>query len=132
MLDKKILTIATETRSWAEKHVYCFSDDLEGLCAIASVELFRRLKQQKIEAKIHLASHDEFLHCYVTVNDYVVDLTATQFGHSDKVVVKPHNSHMTIFNWYWRPIKTFDCEKKLIRYQRKIGWSYDQIWTKEQ
>lgn len=129
MLSKKVIKIATETRLWAEKHEYAFHADLKCMCAIASAELFKRLKNEKYEPQLHVAIHGiGGSHVYVYLNNYIIDITATQFAHKEKVVIK-RKIPFTIFNWYWRANKKFKSVKKLIEFQHKTGWSKNQTAT---
>lgn len=129
MLSKKVIQIATETRLWAEKHEYAFHDDLKCMCAIASVELFKRLKDKNYKPQLHVATHAiGGSHVFITLNNYIIDITATQFGHPQRVIIKRKNV-FTIINWYWRSDKTFKTHKKLIEFQQKTGWSKNQTAT---
>ena len=129
MLSKKVIQIATETRKWAEKHEYAFHKDLKCLCAIASVELFKRLKNEKFKPQLKVAIHGMGgSHVFVVVDNHIVDITATQFGHTKKVVVQPKKD-FTILHWYWRSNKTFKTHKKLIEFQQKTRWSKNQTAT---
>lgn len=128
MLSKKVIQIATQTRKWAEKHDYAFNTDLKGMCAIASVELFKRLKNENFNPQLKVAIHGIGSHVFVVIDNFIIDITATQFGHSKKVVIK-NKKEFTIINWYWRSNKTFKTHKNLIKFQQKTGWSKNQTAT---
>ena len=51
-------------------------DDLAGACGICSLLAFRMLKRMGYHPSFHM--NDD--HCFVTVEDYYVDLTLTQFA----------------------------------------------------
>lgn len=55
---------------------FIFHDNLEGACAIASYTLWRAYA--KFDIKSDLVENDD--HCWVELQGYVVDLTATQFS----------------------------------------------------
>ena len=80
-----IKRIAHEVRKWAEDYADVHVDeslsidptDLMGMCAIASARLFTRVQSAGyIEAR--LWSND--IHCFVTYQGWVIDVTATQFN----------------------------------------------------
>lgn len=50
-------------------------DDLEGACGICSLLAFRKLKRMGYRPIFHMNED----HCFVTVEDYYVDLTLSQF-----------------------------------------------------
>lgn len=68
---------------------------LDGACAIASYHLMKKLKS-KYKKDVHFilggfkVSKDRYYnHCWLHVNDHIVDITATQFNYVDKVKVLP-------------------------------------------
>lgn len=80
-IDAKILEIAEEVRVWGEileANDICF-ENLRGLCAICSVELFVRLQERGFKPLFCLNS----MHAFIIVDDHIVDVTATQFRYFD-------------------------------------------------
>jgi|FAXJ01.1.fsa_nt_gi hypothetical protein len=58
------------------KHKLPFSlSDLGGACGICSLLAFRKLKRMGYRPVFHM----NYYHCFVTVEDYYVDLTLSQF-----------------------------------------------------
>jgi hypothetical protein len=89
---KKVREIAYRVRRWVEtfrkeqmaNSIVHYDYSLAGLCAIATARLYRELKQEGIHGQIWSNSY----HCFLTVNNKVVDVTATQFGR-ERVVITP-------------------------------------------
>ena len=88
----KIIQIAEENRKWAEsvanyflsqsKDRWFFSSNLCGMCAIASLRLFRELRAAGYEAQIAYTLG----HVFVVYDNLIIDITATQFGY-DRVFI---------------------------------------------
>lgn len=99
---QRVINIAHEVRSWAE-HIQrslptdkrAFGHDLTGMCAICSAELANRLISAGFKPRLMVGRS----HTFVWVGGYIVDVTATQFGHPDKVVVKLRPAKGSF--WYW-------------------------------
>ncbi len=143
-LHDRIVAIATEVRYWAEAKAQDdrYEDgptsrliqklaghkfDLNGYCAIAASELYKRLTAAGIRSEIQLADADWGCHCYCVVDDHVIDVTATQFPEfRNKEVVILH-SKMAEEHEYYRPSATFGCSKELRRYQKNHKWPSEQI-----
>lgn len=92
----KIAEVAYSVRKWAEliyeqtKGSKLYGENLCGLCAIASAKLFTELKAEKID---HIKIVANKKHCFIITDDnYVVDVTATQFGFKQKVLIEPHDA----------------------------------------
>ena len=123
----QVRKIAEEVRQWAEKEgrkdKYLFPDDLCGMCAIAAGKLWRELTKAHIPAQIAYAEHFGDGHCFVMVGRYIVDVTASQFGH-DKVVIRVMNKGLS---FYWQPTKMFRSVTALRREQKNDGWPREQI-----
>lgn len=120
---QKVLDIANEARAWAEKkqrnYQFFYAQNLCGMCAKASGYLFEQLKEAGIPAKLALTSN----HCFVLVDNHIVDITATQFGR-EKVMVKELKDEDGHF---WREPMIFEDIEVLVRYQQKAGWEYHQL-----
>lgn len=74
------------------------SANLECKCAIASQLIWKALNKRGYQAifAIHRGRDHQYspnrytCHCFVLCNDYLIDITATQFMKVDKVLVKKH------------------------------------------
>jgi hypothetical protein len=122
--------VARDVRVWAEmlQSVRGGHEDLCGFCAIASAELWRRLKALGIYSQLHVSEDDWCSHVYVVVEEHIVDVTATQFSDirglgRDKVYIShyrmatsPHHETQEIF----------ETASALLRWQRSRGWPRDQ------
>jgi hypothetical protein len=127
----RVHDIAMEVRSWAEelarKRGYSDGFDLNGFCAIASAELFKRLRREKISAELHLATSWYGSHVYVVVEDHIVDVTATQFSEMrSKIVVIQHEKELCHL-WYYITSHVFVEPKQLRKAQIEWEWPQDQI-----
>lgn len=130
----RIREIARSVRRWVENLAYhetCVEDhDLTGYCAIASGELFERLVEAGYKPEIRMArdNDDCSCHVFVVVDDYIVDVTATQFRPFTRTpVLISHERHLQEYWFYGSRIRTFSSVAQLERDQRKDGWPSDQI-----
>lgn len=103
-----------------------FGDYLEGMCAVASVILFQKLKDNQFDPRIAYALHnnEEEAHVFCIVDDLIVDVTATQFGFFDVEILKigcPHSQR-----WFWKPVRKFATVEELVIRQKKDGWPRHQ------
>ena len=101
-------------------------------CAIASAELHRALEENNIDATINVAGCEIGAHVFLTVNDHVLDITATQFPeYKDMPVVFLHEREADQ-NWYHQPEYEFQRVQDLIKHQKKHRWPKAQIaWPKK-
>src|SRR6266850_2310085 len=130
VLPYEVNRIAQAVRRWAERNrlqLGCSYPDLCGLCAIASAELYRRLKRYDSSLKVELAYAEDMLcghfgHVFVIFNgDTIIDLTATQFeGDYASVEVRKLRS---CNSWYWTPINRFDDDESLHEFQVETDWA---------
>lgn len=125
---EQVEQIARQVRRWAKmnaKREDYSPDDLMGWCARASAELFLRLKDAGIKSEIHL--HEGWpSHCFIVVDDHIVDVTATQFAEfKNKAVVILHQREAESYDFY-QTHKVFDDVKKLHKLQRKTNWPMSQ------
>jgi hypothetical protein len=59
------------------------SHDLDGMCGISSVALILTLRENGISATLHGRRN----HWWVEIADSIIDITATQFGNKQRVLV---------------------------------------------
>lgn len=73
-----------------QNHKY-FSKDLCGACGLASYTLYNKLTQLDIESSLIFGyfKKETNSHCWVEIDDYIIDITATQFGVKHGVYVLP-------------------------------------------
>lgn len=138
-MNNHIIEIARAVRRWTEerddmqRHP---TGDLCGFCAIAAAHLWRELKRADINAEIHVAEMAvqgkvSGSHCYVVVDDNVVDVTATQFNEfRDKPVVVIHSKEAEVYAYY-NTAHVFNDPSELRRFQKKNKWHADQIAYEE-
>lgn len=87
----RIKQIARSVRAWAEKQDS--PSDLSEWCGICSYRLLKKLGKElsKKGFTSHLALSD--CHAFVLIGGYIVDVTATQFGHRNKVMFAKSAHH---------------------------------------
>lgn len=106
---KKVKSIASEVRKWGETlyNQFCYEDwdcDLCGMCAVCSYQLARTLRERGFKAWILVNNGDcPGCHAFVRVGSMgrgglTVDITATQFGYTDKVLVR---NRVGDKDWVW-------------------------------
>ena len=127
----RLKVIAASGRLWAENYAVdevCRGNldidtfDLTGMCAIASAKLFNDLQMAGFSVKI--ASN--WSHCFVVVDDeYIVDVTATQFGKYQKVCIKEVRHTKGVH--YWKQTLVHESSADLRHYQRDAGWISGQV-----
>lgn len=87
-LTPKILTCIRQARQWVlrfVRHKPQFTHGLAGACAIASCKLFISLNKAKVRGvKLWYGE----AHAFLQVKNYIVDVTASQFGHEPILIVK--------------------------------------------
>ena len=119
--------IATDVRYWAEGRSE--REDLNGWCARASAELFKQLNYRGIPAEIHawVDGDDESAHVYVVVDDFVVDVTATQFREFKNVPVLIMHMKEAEAHEFYRSVAVFKTVRELRSWQKKGRWPPDQV-----
>jgi hypothetical protein len=121
--------MAQEVRCWAEDEDLRWGErpGLQGLCGIASGEFSRRLVKEGIDHEICMASDDDIgSHVFVIIDDFIYDVTATQFPeYKDQKVLIIHSREAEI-NWYHQPWEYFKTSKELRKFQIKNRWPEDQ------
>lgn len=69
-----------------------FPLDLTGLCAIASNHLYLQFKKHNIKSKFVKGYYKNNSHCWVEVDDKIIDITATQFNVKQKIFITNKNN----------------------------------------
>jgi len=99
----QVIPIAHETRLVGEKiqqrFPNFFSHKLTGLCGICSYILFKRLIAE-CDGAIKFAGNN--LHSFVYVDDWIVDVTATQFDKNGQIYFV-EKSKIKPIPMYWQP-----------------------------
>lgn len=121
---------AESVRSWCIENMHQlnkrgYDKHLTGMCAIASAKLFDRLEQLGYTPTIGIAELDDSSHVFVLVDDFIVDVTATQFGRNSVEII--HSKLAT--DWYWQ--LHYECYsiKELLKHQKRNGWPSYQMAT---
>lgn len=125
-LKAKVLPIAKRVREWTERkaeRAKYNQHNLCGWCAISAAQLFRELRREDIPAELHYVSG----HCFVVVDDYVVDVTATQFMKFENVEINILHHKEAQEYWYYETEHRFDSPTKLREHQIKKNWPKREI-----
>ena len=105
---KTITKIAKQVRHWALDQEGS-SDDLAYWCAICSAEIFKRLRREGLKPTFcEVNDGNDILgfwpsesHCFVLCNDYLVDVTATQFDKPKSIYLFKANQPPEA-EWFWQ------------------------------
>ena len=132
-LSTLVRSAARTVRDWLEDYDNLQRNpkgDMNGYCAIASARLWRELHSYGIKSEIHIAEMCNGSHVFVIVDDFVVDVTATQFNEfHDQPIVILHRKLAEVHDYY-QSTMSFDSDhsdKDLIKYQRRTQWHCEQI-----
>ena len=127
MNDIKLLEIARDVRHIAEKHPdSCY--DLSCWCAICSFKIFKILRN--ITKQVYFAIVDGgcccHCHCFVIYKNKMIDVTATQFGEKENIVIDDIDTIQYSKKWYWDKslMKKFASVKAIKKEMNK--WPEDQ------
>lgn len=113
---------ARAVRRWAEKaysHTR-YSKTLNGYCSVCSYRVWKRLKAKGIDARFVINYYES--HAYVLVGEYVVDVTATQFGKFPKVMVRL----LERLDLNWKPGRWAITEEDIRKLLKK--WPTEQVF----
>lgn len=117
----KINKIAIQSRRWAMRNRNKFNCDksLAGMCGIASAYLHKSLTRNEIRSVI--AVNDE--HVFIVIDEYIIDITATQFGKKSICIVEIDK----VNDYFWNICNKFSSVDDLREYQKNELWPIDQI-----
>lgn len=118
-IEHEVLKIAKEVRLWCEEKAkqWNFPSCLTGLCAIGSAKLHESLKNAGFSSMIGYNSN----HCFVIYKDFVLDVTATQFGEKSPVMIAPRKQ------WrFHKEERLFSNIIDLKHFQQQTGWVESQ------
>ena len=116
----KIRRIAKEVRKCAEKK-WRWGRDLGGMCGIASVMLHKELLESGIATDIVCNSW----HAFLEYQDYIIDITATQFDVPKAVFIKKRAKKE---GEYWKCERRFQNWEDFVIHQKEVGWPEEQIY----
>lgn len=102
------------------------SDNLYGFCAIASANLYIALLDAGYKPILNIASLPDQYHVFVSVNDVIVDITASQFGLEPVVVQHKSNA----IHKYWSEDYTCSDLQSLYTYLTSLNWVSDQLFER--
>ena len=132
-MDKQIkstvMNIASQVREWVLKEarkVRYNEKDLCGWCAIASAKLHIELKKKNINSKLNIWNGAYSSHVFLTVDDYIVDITATQFLANHPHVLIIHEKEAEQFE-YFKSCGEFKDVKHLRKTQIQHKWPSKQV-----
>jgi hypothetical protein len=126
MFPPKVMKIAKAVRRWAERYAkkYNFNSNLMGLCGIASSLLLKKLREAGYSNfRIVSGNHHAYL---VNEDEVVLDCTATQFGYSELVLVRP-KAQLNLWKEFYYTYTCYDDETEFVKYQLESKWPKSQI-----
>lgn len=97
--------------------------DLCGMCAIAAAVLHARLVKHGLHAWFVVWHGDGHGHCYVECGDYLIDITASQFGRNEIEIVRKDAKPDEV---YWQGQIPFGHLHQLRAHLTCQGWTEDQ------
>ena len=121
---KTIRNVAQSVRKWAEnlqnRHKM-WGDDLRCMCAITSYQIFIKLKKRGFFPTLRLNND----HCFITCNELLIDVTATQFGDYPKVITRKLTlSQMQKHIWDARVF--INTREEAVKFFDVNGWPSEQ------
>lgn len=135
-----ITKVATKVRKWCVRVnnacaegtsnllIEHFPRDLCGMCAIATGKLLTELHKAGIKRAVAHSTHS---HCYVMVDDTIVDVTATQFSQEEVLVITKSALRQRIRNGdvrnWWKVGTRHTTAASLRKHQQRVGWIDEQI-----
>jgi hypothetical protein len=128
MNNPRIIAIARAVREWAEERAAQFGDSdpqLSCYCAIASAKMSLMLNEAGIKHRIGYAYAPIGGHMFILIDGWIVDVTATQFGEDEKILVR--HTHATRLPWYHRVKQTFMSAQTMLRWQERNRWPEEQM-----
>ena len=138
---KQVVKLARIARKTAEKIAKeeNLPNKLNGMCARASAILFRLLKSKGFTPSICFGH----CHCFIEIEDLVVDVTASQFGYGRIMIVSrakiltvlnPKHQHAFISNnshWSYSTLHKYKSIRSAKAHQGRWSWPPEQTIGKE-
>jgi hypothetical protein len=128
MLDH-IKVIAQDVRIWVECHAQqrgYNSEFLNGWCAIASAELYKRLAAAGYNSELHMHENEMWCHVFLVHDEHVVDVTATQFVELRNTPVYIAHIKEAMQYSFYDTARVFNSAAALRKYQKKAQWPVEQ------
>lgn len=125
-LEKESLRVFNQVRKFRKLYRKNFPSNLAGMCAIGSVALFKHLVCNLKFKNVKFVAAESgcgFSHCWLKVEDHVIDVTATQFGYKSVVIAK--ESELPYLERYDDRAE-FNTMKKVNAYFKNTSWSSDE------
>lgn len=131
---------AEESRIWAENN--CSPEELKkrlrGFCAIGASYLSNKLKEANIDNKIGLYySTNSLSHCFVITDNYIIDITATQFNGNiiynrknellNPIEIRHKSEINTKYLKFWEISHIINSPEELIKKQIDDSWNKDTL-----
>jgi hypothetical protein len=116
----QVYNIAKKVRKWSEwyyesHHGYFYGNSLGlgGMCGISSFKIYKRLLDEGFSNdRVKMAFNGG--HVYVMLDDYVIDLTATQFDNNVKPIVLKKQNNLPN-KWWWRYTKLLNSYRDIAK-----------------
>ena len=89
---KTIIQVAEKVRDSIAKELGdSFPSGLGGDCAVSSYTLHKKLNRLGFKSKFVQGHYRMMEHCWVEIDNLIIDITATQFGIKEKVYITRTN-----------------------------------------
>jgi hypothetical protein len=140
-MDKKkkaiALSIARKNRAWLKRHAgrkgsypSVYPKDLACGCAIVSVRLLKSLKLKGFK-DVSIVGNSS--HCFLILEDHVLDVTATQFSpFEDTPVLFMKMEDLQELcksnrkNFWWEIETQVTTPREFLKWQKQVRWAEDQ------
>lgn len=123
---KNLIDIATSCRNDLILKLGLYPEDtLYGFCAIASADLFVHLIDSGYMPVLHVSEMKDEFHVFVSVENHILDITASQFGDAPVVVI---DKEKALVRDYWCIDYTFNDLNELHQYLKNVEWNEDYLF----
>lgn len=126
-----VVSLINDVHRWVRTLPGNRKTEMVGLCAIVSSELWCRLRENSIEAKILMASSSLGSHVFLLIDDYIVDPTVSQMAeYKFKDYVILHEKEAKCW-FHTGDLKEFKKPADLLKKQIKWKWPPHQLVKEE-
>lgn len=128
---RELTDIVWAARRWAERYakktasLWVEPESLSGMCAIASAHLHSQLTRAGFAPSLFEALREDSgeAHIFVTEGAFLLDITASQFGEADVVILPLPRTNLP---WYWKASIVHSGTRQLRKRQMLDGWPSEQ------
>lgn len=119
--------VLRQVRGWVKDNEDCCLEDMNGCCGIASYTLYRVLRKAGYKASIASVTNCCEGHCWVELDNNVIDLTATQFDKSLSEIFITNKK-----DYYKNDVPRFYRNQEKLKFKKyKETLKYIKEWDKQ-